>query len=212
MPQPVSHIHAAPVIRAVDEPPAVGSEDDCFVAVLALPLSSDRLSQPPSREACDAAEQSNASFLGFLLQEVDLEAMPRPADERLATALAPLQVKLDMLIDMTARLSYRDVELPPICEIELGPTHMAWSSKQHWHCGEWARMSLYFHPTFREPICLFGRVTECVEQSHDNRWRVAASLSKTLGNSAESLARLALLTRRRQQSQKRPFASAVPGK
>jgi hypothetical protein len=212
MPQPVSHIHAAPVIRAVNEPLAVGSEDDCFVAVLTLPLSSNRLSQPPSREACDAAEQSNASFLGFLLQEVDVEAMPRPADERLATALAPLQVKLDMLIDMTARLSYRDVELPPICEIELGPTHMAWSSKQHWHCGEWARMSLYFHPTFREPICLFGRVTECVEQSHDNRWRVAASLSKTLGNSAESLARLALLTRRRQQSQKRPFASAVPGK
>ena len=48
-------------------------------------------------------------------------------------------------------------------------------------------MSLYFHPTFREPICLFGRVTECVEQSHDNRWRVAASLSETLGNSAERL-------------------------
>jgi hypothetical protein len=184
-------------------------EGDCLAVSLALPMYTDRLCQPPSRAACDAAEQSNASVLGFLLQEVDLQAISRPTDERLAAALAPLRIKLDMLIDMTARLSYRDVALPPVCEVELGPRRIAWSSEQHWVRGEWARISLYFHPTFRESVVLFAKVTDCVEQSSDNGWRVEASPIETLGDKGERLARLAFLTRRRQQARQRPSTSAM---
>ncbi len=172
-------------------------------------LSSDRLGQPPSRQACEATEQSNTSVLGFLLQEVDLEALPRAADERLAAALAPLRIKLDMLIDMTARLSYRDIVLPPVCEVELGRTRIAWGSKRHWERGEWALISLYFHPTFREPVRLFAEVTNCREQNCDHRWRIEATLSETPGISSERLARVALLTRRRQQARQHPLTPAV---
>ena len=184
-------------------------EGDYLAVSLALPMYSDRLCQPPSRAACDAAEQSNASVLGFLLQEVDLQAISRPTDERLAAALAPLRIKLDMLIDMTARLSYRDVALPPVCEVELGRRRIAWISEQHWVCGEWARISLYFHPTFRESVVLFAKATDCVEQSSNNDWRVEANLIETLGDKGERLARLAFLTRRRQQARQRPATSAM---
>ncbi len=111
---------AGPLARALDQRSAMELERDCLAVSLALPINSDRLCQPPSRAACDAAEQSNASVFGFLLQEVDLQAISRPTDERLAAAVAPLRIKLDMLIDMTARLSYREVALPPVCEVESG--------------------------------------------------------------------------------------------
>lgn len=201
--QPVSHGHAVPGVRVSYQPSATDPERDCFVGLLALPMSSDPLYQAPSREVCEAAEQSNTSVLGFLLREVDLEAMPRSADERLAAALAPIRIKLDMLIDMTARFSYREVALPPLCEVELGPTRIAWGTNQHWECGDWARISLYFHPTFREPVYLFAKVTDCIKQTREKGWRVEASLSEMLGHTGERLARLALLTCRRQQTRQR---------
>ena len=53
-----------------------------FSSRLALPFSVDSLRHLPARETREEVERSNASVLGFLLQAVDLAAMPRPADER----------------------------------------------------------------------------------------------------------------------------------
>jgi len=86
---------------------SVGWAVDMFSSRLVLPVSLERLACPPSREVRDAVERSNANVLAFLLLEVDLEAMPRSADERLVEALAPLRTKLDMIIDMLGRLSPR---------------------------------------------------------------------------------------------------------
>src|SRR5215469_14046570 len=99
-----------------------------FSSCLTIPICIDGLCHPPSQATREVVDRSNASVLGFLLQEVDLDAMPRPADERLVEALAPLRVKLDTLIDMVGRLSYRDIKLPPACEIELGSARIAWRS------------------------------------------------------------------------------------
>ena len=169
------------------------------MSYLALPLFGDRLCHPPSREIREAVEWSNASVIGFLLKGVYLEAMPRPADERLAEVLAPLRIKLDILIDMLGRLSYRDIELPPICDVELRSTHIAWRSPQAWQRGDWLRIELYFHPIFREPVTLFAEVTSCVEQGRGEGCRIAADLIEMSESTAEKLARLALLTQRRQR-------------
>jgi hypothetical protein len=179
-----------------------------FLSCLALPLFGDRLCHPPSREIRETVERSNASVLGFLLQGVDLEAMPRPADERLAEALAPLRIKLDILIDMLGRLSYRDIVLPPVCDVELRPTHIAWRSPQSWQRGDWLRIELYFHPTFREPVTLFAEVTSCVEQGRGEGCRIAADLIATSESTGEKLARLALLTQRHQRA-RQPVRTAA---
>jgi hypothetical protein len=174
---------------------------EMFPSRLVLPFFSNRLSDPPSRELREAAERSNAGIIGFLLQGVDLEAMPRPADERLTEALAPLRTKLDMLIDMLVRLSYRDRELPPVCDIELGRTQIAWRSLRPAQRGDWFRVELYFHPKFREPIVVFAQVSGCVEHSPGEGCRIEADLVRMSEGTVESLARLAFLTQRHQQAQ-----------
>lgn len=179
-----------------------------FSSSLALPLSSDSLGHPPSRETREAVERSNASVLGFLLQGVDLEAMPRPADERLAEALTPIRIKLDTLIEMVERLSYRGIELPPVCEIELGADRIAWRSCKPWQRSDWLRIELYFHQTFREPVVLIGEVTSCVDQDREGGWCIIADLIQMPESIAERLARLALLTQRHQRV--RPAARTAP--
>jgi hypothetical protein len=174
-----------------------------FVSSLTLPVCSDRLYNPPLRGMREAVERSNASVLTFLLQEVDLEAMPRPTDERLAAALAPLRIKLEMLIDMVARHAYRDVALPPLSVIELSPTNVVWHSRQYWRCGDWLQLELYFHPVFREPVCLLVEVTGCAEWNEENGCRVHGNLVEMLESTRERLTRLAFLTQRQQQIRQR---------
>ena len=170
-----------------------------FSSRLALPLAVESLRDLPSRETRETVERSNASVLGFLLQGVDLAAMPRPADERLVEALAPLRVKLDMLIDMVGRLSYRDIKLPPVREIELGSRRIAWCSQKPWQRGDWLRIELYFDPTFREPVVLIAAVTSCVGEDRDEGWRIVADPVEMPESIAERLARLALVTQRHQR-------------
>src|ERR1700735_2738421 len=99
-----------------------------YLSRLALPMSWEALDGAPSPEESGKAAWSNAGVLGFLLHGIDLEAAQRPADERLAEALAPLRIKLDTVIEMLGRLTYRDVVLPPVYDIELGMDRIAWRS------------------------------------------------------------------------------------
>ena len=189
---------------------AMASPDEAdFVIWLALPVSSSRLSHAPSRETSEAVARANASVLAFLLHEVDVDAMPRPADETLAAALAPLRSKLDLLTDLVARLCYREIALPPVSQLELGPTHVAWHSNEEWRRGDWLRLDLYFNQVFREPVCLFAAVTDCAEQDRESGGRIDADLCEMLDSTRERLARLAFLTQRQQLTRQRPRATAV---
>jgi hypothetical protein len=181
-----------------------------FAIRLALPVASTRLPYPPSREAGEAAERANAGVLGFLLHEVDVEAMPRPSDERLAAALAPLRSKLDLLTELVSRFAYRDLALPPVTQLDLAPTHIAWHSREAWRRGEWVRLDLYFHQVYREPVSLFAAVTSCPEQDGESVCRrVTAELCEMLDSTRERLARLAILAQRQQQVRQRPRATAA---
>ena len=171
-----------------------------FSSLFAIPLASERLCHPPSRATRETIDRSNASVLGFLLQEVDLRAMPSPTDERLAEALAPLRVKLDMLLDMMGRLSYRDVELPPVREVMLSPTQIAWCSCEPRQHGDWLRIRLYFHSTFREAVVLMAEVSSCAELAGGEGCRILGNLVDMPEGTADRLARLALLTQRQQQA------------
>ena len=175
---------------------------------LVLPMSCELLDQPPSREVREGIERSNSAVVAFLLQGVDLEAMPRPADERLAEALAPLRTELDMIIQMLGRLSYRGIQLPAPCGVELEPTRIAWSSLQPRRPGDWLRVELYFNPTFREPVIVFGKVTKCAEDNGDDGFRIQADLAETSEDIGESVARLAFLARRRQQARRSAHTGA----
>jgi hypothetical protein len=192
--------------------PTPGLDQPDLVASLSLPVASHRLDRPPSRDMAEAVARSNASVLGFLLEEIDLEALPRPGDERLAAALAPLRIKLDLLIDLMARLSYRDVILPPVSPVALGLTRVVWHSAQPWRPGDWLRLDLYFDQVFREPVSLYAAVTDCGSQDPDQNRRIEAKLSAMLDSTREQLTRLALLTQRRQQNRQRsgPNSASKP--
>ena len=177
---------------------------------LVIPISCDRLFRQPSRDVCEAAVRSNADVIGFLLREVDLAAMPRPADERLAEALAPLRTKLDMIIGLLGRLTYRNIELPPIHDIEFEPGRITWLSTGALDPGDWLRISLFFHPIFREPVVVFGKVTSCAENGRSACWRLQADLAEMPNDIRDNIRRLAFLTLRRQWAQ-RPVHSALTG-
>src|SRR5580704_8846418 len=133
-----------------------------YLSRLALPLSWEALDHAPTPEDCGKAAWSNAGVLGFLLHGIEIEAAQRPADERLAEALAPLRIKLDVVIEMLGRLTYRDVALPPVCNIELGMDRVAWHSPIPLRVGDWLRIKLYFDANFLEPIVLYGRVASAI--------------------------------------------------
>src|SRR5215471_3099518 len=127
----------------ISDPPAALRLEP-FSTRLMVPLRTQTLGGRPSLKNNKAVERSNSAVVGFLLQGVDLEALPRPTDERLNEALAPLRMKLDMVIDMLARLSYRDTDLPPLCQLELSPNQLVWYSAQALQPGDWVRFELYF--------------------------------------------------------------------
>jgi len=64
---------------------------------------------------------SNDTIIGFLLHGIEAEASLRSGDEKLTEALAPLRAKLDIIIEMLGRLSYRDTKLPPRRENRVQP-------------------------------------------------------------------------------------------
>jgi hypothetical protein len=178
-----------------------------FLSHLALPASWEALDCAPSSEDCDRAASANAGVVGFLLHGVDLDAVPRPSDESLSEALAPLRIKLDMVIDMLGRLTYRDVSLPPVRDIELGISRMAWHSPRPLRPGEWLRIKLFFDPKFLEPIVLYGRVESAIEDGAAGGCRVQAELAEIPAHAEEAFARLAFLAQRRQLAQ-RPAAAS----
>ena len=171
-----------------------------FANQLVIPFRCDPLSDLPSREAWEAVERTNASVLGFLLQGVDLDAMPRPADERLAEALAPVRIKLDMITNMISRFLYRDVALPASRNVELGPNRIAWRYPLAVQCGACFRIELYFDAIFREPLVIFGRVVSSVEQGQDDGYRIEAQLIEMSERIGEGLLRLVFLTQRHQRA------------
>jgi hypothetical protein len=101
------------------------SDRPVYLSRLALPVSWEVLDGAPSPEDCGKTAWSNAGVLSFLLHGIEVDAAQRPADERLAEALAPLRIKLDTIIEMLGRLTYRDVALPPVHDIELGMDRIA---------------------------------------------------------------------------------------
>jgi hypothetical protein len=169
-----------------------------FLSRLALPVSWEPLGRAPSAEDCERAAWTNANIFGFLLHSVDLDAAQRPADERLTEALAPLRIKLDIVIEMLGRLTYRDVVLPPVREIELSMARMAWHSPQALRTGEWLQIKLYFDARFLEPVVLYGCVESAVKDDATGGCGVQAALAEIPGETEEAFARLAFLAQRRQ--------------
>jgi hypothetical protein len=186
------------------------SDRPIYLSRLALPVSWEALDHEPSPEDCGKAAWSNAGILGFLLHGVEIDAAQRPADERLAEALAPLRIKLDIVIEMLGRLTYRDVALPAVRDIELGMDRLAWHSPRPLGAGDWLRIKLYFDPNFLEPIILYARVASAMPDD-DGGCFVQAELAETSLETEEAVTRLAFLAQRRQLAQ-RPMHTARAGR
>jgi hypothetical protein len=181
------------------------SDRPIYLSKLALPVSWETLDSAPSQEECGKAAWSNAGVFGFLLHSIEIEAAQRPADERLAEAMAPLRLKLDIVIEMLGRLAYRDVELPPVANIELGMDRIAWHSSAPRRVGDWLRIKLYFDPNFPEPIVLYGQVASAIPDETAG-CNAQAELAETSLETEEAVARLAFLAQRRQLAHRAPHA------
>jgi len=173
------------------------SDRPTYLSKLALPVSWEALDAAPTREDCGKVAWSNAGIIGILLHGVDLEAAQRPGDERLSEALAPLRLKLDIAIEMLGRLAYRDVVLPPVCNIELGMDRMTWHSAGPCGVGQWLRIKLFFDPNFPEPIVLYGQVASAIPDDTGG-CSIQAELTETSLETEEAVTRLAFLAQRRQ--------------
>jgi hypothetical protein len=182
------------------------SDRSIYLSRLALPVSWEALDGAPTPEDCGKATWSNAGVLGFLLHGIEIEAAQRPTDERLAEALAPLRIKLDIVVEMLGRLAYREVVLPPVCSIELGMDRIAWQSPTPLRVGDWLRIKLYFDPNFLEPIVLYGHIASAIPDEAGGS-AVQAELTETSLETEEAVARLAFLAQRRQLAQRSPQAA-----
>lgn len=183
-------------------PRAAMPDHPLYLSRIALPVSWEVLNRPPSSDDFGKVGWSNAGVLGFLLHNVDLDAAQRPADEHLAEALAPLRIKLDVVIEMLGRLSFRGAELPPVAIIELGANRMSWHAPELFEAGAWLRIKLYFDPNFLEPIVLFGQVASAIKDDTGAGGLVQVELAETTLETEEAVARLTFLAQRRQLAQR----------
>jgi hypothetical protein len=173
-----------------------------YLSRLALPVSWEALDHEPTAEDCGKAAWANAGILGFLLHGIEIDAAQRPADERLAEALAPLRIKLDIVIEMLGRLTYRDVALPA--------DRVAWHSPQPLRSGDWLRLKLYFDPNFLEPIVLYAHVASALPDDGGG-CSVQAELTRTSLETEEAVTRLAFLAQRRQLAQRPSHGARAAG-
>ena len=173
-----------------------------FLSRLSLPMSWEALDHVPTAEERDSASSVNTGVINFLLHGVDLDAAQRPSDEHLAEALLPLRLKLDLLIELVGRLTYRGMALPPIRDVELGMQRMTWHSPSPLAAGNWLRIKLYFDPTFLEPVMIYGCVASALPDREAGGCSVQAELVETPPETEEALARLAFLAQRRQLAQR----------
>jgi hypothetical protein len=172
-----------------------------FASRLNLPIAWDVLDNPPCERMREAAEQSNADVLALLLHDIDVGAAPRISDEQLEEALKPLRTKLEIVIGMLARLSYRGVALPARREIELGERQIGWTADIPLRPEAWLRIAIYFDATFREPVILFAQATSVVSLS-GGQYRTEAELTAIPDRIISDLGRLALLVQRRQRGRR----------
>lgn len=177
---------------------------------LVLPLAWEAIAGAPAAEMRAAAEWSNAGVVRFLLHEIEAGAAVRPAEERLAEALAPIHARLEMIIEMVGRLSYRDLALPPRHDIDLGLDRIVWVAPQP--VGGWLRLKLYFHAVFLEPVVLYGKVAACRPAVDGSGSDVQVELDAIPEAIGEALIRLAFLTQRRQRGERSSShpARAIP--
>ncbi len=170
---------------------------------LALPLAWEPLDHEPDGALRAQAEQSNAAILGHLLQEIELDATLRAPDEALAAALLPLRAKLDLLVDMVARLSYREVLLPPVRDVELAATRIAWDDEKAPAAEAWIRIALFLHPIIREPIVAFAHPPRVEPVPATRLFRIDADFFDFSERNYSDLARFAFVVQRRRRTQSR---------
>lgn len=179
-----------------------------FACRVALPLAWELLDRMPTAAARESAQWSNAGIVRFLLHEIDVNAALRPAEERLAEALAPIHTKLEMIIEVLGRLAYRELALPPPRDVELSLDRITWRSPKPLKLGGWVRLKLFFHPTFLEPIVLYARIAHCGEAEGEAGCPVQAEIDEMPEATGESFARLAFLAQRRQRAERLPSTPA----
>jgi hypothetical protein len=193
----------APVQTLGQRPRGAASTADrpTFSLALTLPIEWEPISEPPSAEFLGRLERSNRGVLATLLKCADL-GTPAIEDEVLADALEPLRVKIDMIVEMLARMSYRGQALPESWPIELGLLHLRWSQPTPLAENTWLLSRIYFHDIFREPIALAGRVGSCSRDAPDDFSKIDMDLAEMSEGLSESFARLVFLEHRRQLAQK----------
>jgi hypothetical protein len=179
---------------------AVETDRPTFSLTLTAPIAWEALAKAPNDDVLDRLERSNGAVLSTLLKGVDLGAAAID-DETLIEALEPLRVKLDMLVEMVARLFYRDHIMPPPRQIELGLSHILWSQREQLQPDRWLLNKIYFNDLFREPVTLAGRVKSCVAAPHHAGWNISVDLAAMAEDVSESFARLVFLEHRRQLAQ-----------
>ena len=127
--------------------------------------------------------------------------MPRTADDRLATALAPLRTRLDMLIEMVARLTYRDIALPPVVPVALSPSRIIWHSRPALAPPAiGSGIGLYFLPNISRGGFASAPSNGLRQGQRDEFWQVEGSLVEMPGSTREGMTRLAFLTHRQQRA------------
>lgn len=175
----------------------VATDRPTFSLAMTIPVEWEPLAGPPTDALLDRLERSNSGVLATLLKCADLGAPP-VEDEALIEALAPLRLKVDMILEMLARMSYRELALPDPRPIELGLNHLRWIQPTALPTDRWLLNKIYFHDVFREPVVLAGRVASCQAQHAKETVKIEVDLAEMSDGVSESFARLVFLEHRRQ--------------
>jgi predicted transcriptional regulator len=126
-----------------------------------LPLCWRELDAPTVSELLAWRYANIALLRGLATLEVASSDLDHEADTPQAKALERLESKLDIALSMLARVTTRDISMPPPQAITLRAERIEWASDQPLPAeGREIAISLYLSPRLPEPLQLHARVVD----------------------------------------------------
>lgn len=136
-----------------------GPETSGITYQASLPLNW-RSEPAPSTSMLASWRYSNIALLrGLATLEAAAADRDHEADSHLAKAMEHLESKLDIILNMLAHLTMRNVDMPAPRPVTLGARSVEWLSDLPLPAGgEHVLVSLYLSPRLPEPLQLYARI------------------------------------------------------
>ncbi|HBD10778.1 MAG TPA: hypothetical protein DCZ13_01445 [Porticoccaceae bacterium] len=114
-------------------------------------------SQEPGDQELAVANEANQVLLRLLTHQGEPGARGEEDASAFQAELERIDLKLNLLLDLTAGLIREQLNLPPAVPVKLGATAVEWRSLAPPQPDRWLRVRIFVDPVMPRPLEVYGR-------------------------------------------------------